>query len=94
MSSKETALMSTPDPNPMISPIHRRLKRNLSAINAPITNEEAANAPQANERHTTLPTPRSSAHVSPLRVHKASAFSATERHPRSPHWQICAPQDH
>jgi hypothetical protein len=49
MSSNEIALISTPDPNPMISPIHRRLIRNLSAINAPITNEEAANAPQANE---------------------------------------------
>ena len=48
MRSNATALISTPDPNPMISPINRTLNRNLSAINAPITNEHAANTPQAN----------------------------------------------
>src|SRR6476660_1620697 len=48
-SSNATALISTPDPNAMMSPIHTRLIRNHSAIHAPISNEDAASAPQAND---------------------------------------------
>ena len=35
--SKDTALISTPAPKPMISPIVRRLRWNRSATSAPIT---------------------------------------------------------
>jgi len=46
--SKATALMSTPAPKAMISPIMRKLMRNQSATRAPITSEEAARVPQPN----------------------------------------------
>ena len=44
--SKETALMSTPAPKAMISPIARKLMGRTSATIAPITSDEAARAPQ------------------------------------------------
>ena len=47
--SNDTALISTPAPKPMISPIVRRLRCNQSAISAPITSEEAARVPHPND---------------------------------------------
>jgi hypothetical protein len=44
--SKATALISTPAPKPMISPIAGKLMRKMSARTAPITSEEAARVPQ------------------------------------------------
>ena len=44
--SKATALISTPAPKPMISPIVRKPIRKRSAMSAPITSEEAASSPQ------------------------------------------------
>ena len=46
MRSNATALISTPAPKPMISPIVRKLMRKRSATIAPITSEEPARAPQ------------------------------------------------
>jgi len=44
--SNATALISTPAPKPMISPIVGSLMRNRSATMEPITSEDAAKAPQ------------------------------------------------
>src|SRR5512132_559117 len=46
--SKATALISTPAPKAMISPIVRRPMRKRSAMTAPITSDDAASMPQAN----------------------------------------------
>jgi hypothetical protein len=47
--SKASALISTPAPKPMISPIARKPMRKRSATRAPITSDEAARVPQPNE---------------------------------------------
>ena len=44
--SNESALISTPAPKAMISPIQRRLMRNSSAMTDPMTSEDAASVPQ------------------------------------------------
>jgi hypothetical protein len=49
MRSKESALISTPAPKPMISPIARKLILKRSAKMAPITSDEAASVPQPKE---------------------------------------------
>jgi hypothetical protein len=49
MRSKESALISTPAPKPMISPIARKGMRKRSATRAPITSDEAARVPQPKE---------------------------------------------
>ena len=46
--SNATALISTPAPKAMISPITRKLMRNQIATRAPITSEQAASVPQPN----------------------------------------------
>jgi hypothetical protein len=44
--SKESALIRTPEPKPMISPIARLPMWKRSAMTAPITSDEAASVPQ------------------------------------------------
>ena len=50
--SNATALISTPAPKPMISPIVLVRMRNSSATTAPMTSDEAASRPQANDAAT------------------------------------------
>ena len=74
--SNATALISTPAPKAMISPITRRLMRKRSAMSAPITSEDAASVPQPNDAHTYLPRSvrRTSGTALPTGGHESAPF--------------------
>ncbi len=46
--SNDTALINTPAPKPMISPMVRKPIWNVRAISAPITSEDPASTPHPN----------------------------------------------